>query len=1212
MVQIRKKTGLVQSFDPNKIISAVQKSADRVNVEMTPTKNNKIIELVLDQIKDVEVVDVKDLHNFVEIALDDVDIRVAKSYREYRNYKLQFIKMMDEVYRKKFELNNVQDASNANADSELITTQCAIVYNNLNSELYSKFFLTDEERKAVDDGYIYIHDKGARYDKHNCFERSTRFITSNGVKSFYDFNDGDFVKVLSHKGIWRKARVIRLPWSKIHRVWFKRASGKETFVDCTLNHRWLLKDGSITQDIKVGDILVSTPDITNLDFDSLSLYYKKLWCLGFGFADGTVSRKEIFTEREKLNHIMRIRLCGKKTRFLNNFIKSGYSYGKIKDSEDIMVYMNDIHSKILPYNMDEISIKVFMDGYLNADGDRNLYFESNSEYRGLTCVGKNNEWMSDFLNISGHYITRINDLSGQETNYGVRKENTLSYSFYSSSGNRNWKVTKIEQINLNSKANVWCLDVEEDHSFLLEKGIPTGNCMLFDMKEVLTGGFKMGNINYAEPKHVGTAMSVMAEVMFNAGASQYGGFTVSEVDKLFAPYAEYSYGEYYKEYLSITGSDDLHKADEYAFNKVRKDIEDGAVEIECRMNSSVSARGDFIFTSISFGLATDRFGTLVSSCFLKVRKEGQGKKGFKIPVLFPKLTFLYDENIHGKGKECEWLFLEAVDCTMKAQYPDFLSMSGDGYAPSIYKKYGIPISRMGCVCGKHNITYRSIYDNVEHTVSFSEFWESMSNTHIVEYHSEDGVSSDYMLLNDIEILDLTQFVSCTKLIRNPNVHDWCKVTFSSGDVIDCTSDHLWTTKRGTFKTLHLNIGDVVQGLYNGDVIHYTVKNVEFIGDHSGENYKWSFDVTTDTSHFNCDKIRSHNCRANLSAWYEYGGMDPAEDLYEVEYEDGKKEIVHKYSLSELDHSCIKCTKRVDDLPRYNGRLNLGAISLNFPMIVAKSKEENKEFFDLLTYYLDLSRKIHLRTIEYFSHKKAGINPLAFCEGGAYKGHKKPDEELGREFLRPFTVSFGITALNEATVMYNGKTIYEDKSEFASQVLQYINDYANRRKKEDGVLYAIYGTPAESLCGLQVKQFRKKYGIVKGVSDREYFSNSFHMHVSEDITPIEKQDAEYKCFHLSNGGNIMYNRFTSDSNKEAYVTLIRRAMRMGYYYGCNQSKDYCTKCGSEFMDMDSCPNCGSNDIVRIERVCGYLGFSRVGDKTRMNDCKLEEIKDRKSM
>lgn len=1057
MVQIRKKTGLVQSFDPNKIISAVQKSADRVNVEMTPTKNNKIIELVLDQIKDVEVVDVKDLHNFVEIALDDVDIRVAKSYREYRNYKLQFIKMMDEVYRKKFELNNVQDASNANADSELITTQCAIVYNNLNSELYSKFFLTDEERKAVDDGYIYIHDKGARYDKHNCFERSTRFITSNGVKSFYDFNDGDLVKVLSHKGIWRKARVIRLPWSKIHRVWFKRASGKETFVDCTLDHRWLLKDGSITQDIKVGDVLISTPDITNVDLD-----------------------------------------------------------------------------------------------------------------------------------------------------------NTLSYSFYSSSGNRNWKVTKIEQINLNSKANVWCLDVEEDHSFLLEKGIPTGNCMLFDMKEVLTGGFKMGNINYAEPKHVGTAMSVMAEVMFNAGASQYGGFTVSEVDKLFAPYAEYSYGEYYKEYLSLTGSDDLHKADEYAFNKVRKDIEDGAVEIECRMNSSVSARGDFIFTSISFGLATDRFGTLVSSCFLKVRKEGQGKKGFKIPVLFPKLTFLYDENIHGKGKECEWLFLEAVDCTMKAQYPDFLSMSGDGYAPSIYKKYGVPISRMGCVCGKHNITYRSIYDTTEHTVSFSDFWKSMSNTHMVEYHSDDGVSSDYMLLKDIEILDLTQFVACTKLIRNPNVHDWCKVTFSSGDVIDCTSDHLWTTKRGTFKTLHLNAGDVVQGLHNGDVIHYTVKNVEFIGDHSGENYQWSYDVTTDTSHFNCDKIRSHNCRANLSAWYEYGGMDPAEDLYEVEYEDGKKEIVHKYSLSELDHSCIKCTKKVDDIPRYEGRLNLGAISLNFPMIVAQSKEENKDFFDLLTYYLDLSRKIHLRTIEYFSHKKAGINPLAFCEGGAYKGHKNPDEELGREFLRPFTVSFGITALNEATVMYNGKTIYEDKSDFAEKVLRHINDYANRRKKEDGVLYAIYGTPAESLCGLQVKQFRKKYGIVKGVSDREYFSNSFHMHVSEDITPIEKQDAEYKCFHLSNGGNIMYNRFTSDSNKEAYVTLIRRAMRMGYYYGCNQSKDYCTKCGSEFMDMDSCPNCGSNDIVRIERVCGYLGFSRVGDKTRMNDCKLEEIKDRKSM
>ena len=83
MVQVRKKTGLVQEFDSNKIISAVSKSADRVNVELTPTKKKKIIDLVLENIKDMEVINVKDLHTIVELSLDDVDTRIAKSYREY-------------------------------------------------------------------------------------------------------------------------------------------------------------------------------------------------------------------------------------------------------------------------------------------------------------------------------------------------------------------------------------------------------------------------------------------------------------------------------------------------------------------------------------------------------------------------------------------------------------------------------------------------------------------------------------------------------------------------------------------------------------------------------------------------------------------------------------------------------------------------------------------------------------------------------------------------------------------------------------------------------------------------------------------------------------------------------------------------------------------------------------------------------------------------
>ena len=325
-------------------------------------------------------------------------------------------------------------------------------------------------------------------------------------------------------------------------------------------------------------------------------------------------------------------------------------------------------------------------------------------------------------------------------------------------------------------------------------------------------------------------------------------------------------------------------------------------------------------------------------------------------------------------------------------------------------------------------------------------------------------------------------------------------------------------------------------------------------------------------------ISRMGCRANLSPWYERGGMEPADE---------------------------------NDVPVYEGRFNLGAISLHFPMIVAKAQQENKDFYEVLTYYLDLCRAIHKRTFKYLSHKKAGTNPLAFFLFGFLNGHFDPEEEIGEEFLRPMTMSFGITALNEASVLYNGKTIVEDNS-FAIDVLKFINEYANKYKKEDNILYAIYGTPAESLCGLQIEQFRKKYGIITGVSDRAYTTNSFHCGVWEDISPIQKQDIEYPMFHLCNGGNIQYVRYTTAYNKEAFKTLVKRAMKMGFYEGVNLQLNYCEDCGKQFIDGDKCPQCGSEHITRIERMNGYLGYSKVKGRTMYADHKLKEFSERKSM
>ena len=324
-------------------------------------------------------------------------------------------------------------------------------------------------------------------------------------------------------------------------------------------------------------------------------------------------------------------------------------------------------------------------------------------------------------------------------------------------------------------------------------------------------------------------------------------------------------------------------------------------------------------------------------------------------------------------------------------------------------------------------------------------------------------------------------------------------------------------------------------------------------------------------------ISPMGCRAFLSPWYERGGMYPADDK---------------------------------DSPVFVGRFNIGVVSLHLPMILAKARQESRDFYEVLDYYLELIRKIHIRTYAYLGELKASTNPLAYCEGGFYGGHLGLHDKI-KPLLKTATASFGITAFNELQQLYNKKSLVED-GQFALEVLEHINKKIDEFKEEDGNLYAIYATPAENLCGLQVKQFRKKYGIIENVSDREYVSNGFHCHVTEDITPIEKQDLEYRFWELSNGGKIQYVKYPISYNKEAIRTLVRRAMRMGFYEGVNLSLAYCDDCGHEELEMDVCPACGSKNLTKIDRMNGYLSYSRVKGDTRLNESKMAEIAERVSM
>lgn len=556
--------------------------------------------------------------------------------------------------------------------------------------------------------------------------------------------------------------------------------------------------------------------------------------------------------------------------------------------------------------------------------------------------------------------------------------------------------------------------------------LDTFNCCLFRIGEVMKNGFEMGNVWYNEPNSLDTAFDVMGDIILSTAAQQYGGFTVPEVDKILAPYAEKSYWKYRKEYADVCGYiendnnigiNNTSGAEKWVMDKIQRDFEQGWQGIEYKLNTVGSSRGDYPFVTMTIGLATEKFGKMAAITLLNVHKEGQGKKGFKRPVLFPKIVFLYDKNLHGDGSvkyPNADVFNAGIECSSKTMYPDWLSLTGKGYVPEMYKKHGRVVSPMGC-------------------------------------------------------------------------------------------------------------------------------------------------------------------RAFLSPWYEKGGMHPQDE---------------------------------NDKPVFEGRCNLGVVSLHLPMILAKARQESKDFYEVLEYYLELIRGLHKRTYDYIGELRASVNPIAFCEGGLYGGNLKPQEKI-KSILSPMTMSYGITALNELQRLYNGKSIRED-GEFALEVMQYIQGYIDRIKKEDHILYAIYGTPAESLCGLQIEQFRKVYGIVENVSDKPYVSNSFHCHVSEQMSPIEKQDKEERFYPYFKGGEIQYCRYNLNYNIEAMKTLILRAMEKGFYEGVNLALCYCENCGYQQLEMDTCPKCGSSKITKIDRMNGYLGFTRVHGETRYNEAKNAEIKDRVSM
>lgn len=169
-MKVIKKDGTLEAFDGQKIVNAVTKSASRVMVTLTDKQFDDIVAAVVRMIEDrgLEEIPVSEMHNIMEQVLEDFNPKVAKSYKDYRNYKKDFVHLMDEVYIKSQSIRFIGDKENANTDSALVATKRCLIFNEFNKRLYRRFFMTKDELQACKEGYIYIHDQSARLDTINC------------------------------------------------------------------------------------------------------------------------------------------------------------------------------------------------------------------------------------------------------------------------------------------------------------------------------------------------------------------------------------------------------------------------------------------------------------------------------------------------------------------------------------------------------------------------------------------------------------------------------------------------------------------------------------------------------------------------------------------------------------------------------------------------------------------------------------------------------------------------------------------------------------------------------------------------------------------------------------------------------------------------------------------------------------------------------------